>query len=63
VRAHLAAIGAPILGDALYGGAFGPRHYLHAARLAFAHPVTGAALDIRVEPPSDWPHERADETA
>jgi 23S rRNA pseudouridine1911/1915/1917 synthase len=63
VRAHLAAIGAPILGDALYGGAFGPRHYLHAARLAFVHPVTGAPLDIRVEPPSDWPHERADETA
>jgi len=63
VRAHLAAIGAPILGDALYGGAFGPRHYLHAARLSFVHPVTGASLDIRVEPPSDWPHERADETA
>jgi 23S rRNA pseudouridine1911/1915/1917 synthase len=61
VRAHLAAIGAPILGDALYGGAFGPRHYLHAARLSFAHPVTGAAIDVRVEPPSDWPHERADE--
>lgn len=63
VRAHLAAIGAPILGDALYGGAFGARHYLHAARLAFTHPVTGAPIDIRVEPPSDWPHERADETA
>lgn len=61
VRAHLAAIGAPILGDALYGGAFGPRHYLHAARLSFAHPVTGAQVDVRVEPPSDWPHERADE--
>jgi len=61
VRAHLAAIGAPILGDALYGGAFGPRHYLHAARLSFVHPVTGAAIDIRVEPPSDWPHERAND--
>lgn len=63
VRAHLAAIGAPILGDALYGGAFGPRHYLHAARLSFVHPVSDAQLDIRSEPPSDWPHERADETA
>jgi 23S rRNA pseudouridine1911/1915/1917 synthase len=61
VRAHLAAIGAPILGDALYGGAFGPRHYLHAARLSFGHPVTGAPVDVRVEPPSDWPLERADE--
>lgn len=59
VRAHLAAIGAPILGDALYGGAFGKRHYLHAGRLAFDHPVTGARIEVRSEPPSDWPLERA----
>jgi len=58
VRAHLAAVGAPILGDALYGGAFGPRHYLHAARLAFVHPFTQAAIEVRSEPPSDWPIER-----
>jgi 23S rRNA pseudouridine1911/1915/1917 synthase len=58
VRAHLAAIGAPIVGDVLYGGAFGPRHYLHASRLAFVHPMTSAPVELRSEPPSDWPHER-----
>lgn len=57
VRAHLAAVGAPILGDALYGGEPGPRHYLHAARLAFTHPVTRALLEIRCELPNDWPLE------
>ncbi len=57
IRAHLAAIGAPIVGDALYGGVFAGRHYLHASRLAFAHPLTGAAIDLRSEPPGDWPTE------
>jgi 23S rRNA pseudouridine1911/1915/1917 synthase len=61
IRAHLAAIGAPIVGDALYGGAFGARHYLHAARIALVHPFTKAPLEVRVEPPSDWPLERASE--
>jgi 23S rRNA pseudouridine1911/1915/1917 synthase len=58
VRAHLAALGAPILGDALYGGAFGPRHYLHAARLAFTHPFSKAKVEARSELPDDWPLER-----
>lgn len=41
IRAHLAFIGHPLAGDALYGGPDVPglsRHFLHAARLAFAHP-------------------------
>lgn len=41
IRAHLAFIGHPLAGDALYGGpllAGLGRHFLHAARLAFAHP-------------------------
>jgi 23S rRNA pseudouridine1911/1915/1917 synthase len=33
LRAHLAAIGHPIVGDALYGGPPGPRCLLHARRL------------------------------
>lgn len=52
VRAHLAAIGAPIVGDTLYGGAPLPglaRFFLHAASLAVRHPVTGQLL--RVESP------------
>jgi 23S rRNA pseudouridine1911/1915/1917 synthase len=41
IRAHLAFIGHPLAGDALYGGPEVPglsRHFLHAGRLAFAHP-------------------------
>ena len=41
IRAHLAFIGHPLAGDALYGGPALEglsRHFLHAARLAFAHP-------------------------
>jgi len=41
IRAHLAFIGHPLAGDALYGGpdlSGLTRHFLHAARLAFAHP-------------------------
>jgi len=41
IRAHLAFIGHPLAGDALYGGAQLPglaRHFLHANRLGFAHP-------------------------
>lgn len=43
VRAHLAAIGAPIVGDTLYGGRPEEglaRFFLHAASLAITHPVT-----------------------
>lgn len=45
LRVHLASIGHPILGDALYGGEtslLAPRLLLHAARLAFDHPRHGA---------------------
>ena len=40
IRAHLAFIGHPLAGDALYGGPELPglaRHFLHAARLSFLH--------------------------
>lgn len=52
VRAHLAAVGAPIVGDALYGGVEEPglsRFFLHAVSLGVRHPVTGNFL--RVESP------------
>jgi 23S rRNA pseudouridine1911/1915/1917 synthase len=56
IRVHLAAIGHPICGDKAYGGArsYGlTRQFLHAGRLAFRHPVTGEALDVRSELPED----------
>jgi 23S rRNA pseudouridine1911/1915/1917 synthase len=56
IRVHLTAIGHPVAGDPLYGqaGRFGlERQFLHAQRLAFPHPVTGAAVDVRSELPGD----------
>ena len=48
LRVHLAAIGHPIVGDALYGGAQEPagRLLLHAERLGFQHPVDGRPLQL-----------------
>ncbi|MGN6187307.1 MAG: RluA family pseudouridine synthase [Conexibacter sp.] len=56
IRVHLEAIGHPVVGDPEYGGAqtLGlARQFLHAARLAFAHPVTGAPVDVSSPLPSD----------
>ena len=56
IRVHLAAIGYPVSGDPQYGtrGRFGlDRQFLHAARLAFDHPVTGAAIDVVSPMPAD----------
>lgn len=45
LRVHLAALGHPILGDALYGDATrAPRLCLHACALHLAHPLDGHAL-------------------
>ncbi len=46
LRVHLAALGHPIAGDPFYGrpGDASARMMLHACRLEFAHPATGAAL-------------------
>ena len=52
IRAHFAAVGAPLLGDALYGGppAAGlNRFFLHARALALRHPDGGA--EVRVVSP------------
>ncbi len=59
IRVHLAYIGHPIVGDPLYGGRRpqGPkaeRQMLHAWRLAFEHPVTGARLSFEAPPPPDF---------
>ncbi|HZZ31209.1 MAG TPA: RluA family pseudouridine synthase [Phenylobacterium sp.] len=66
IRVHLASVGAPCLGDPLYGS--GPpanavraavteagltRQALHAAVLGFRHPVTGQALRFESPLPQD----------
>jgi 23S rRNA pseudouridine1911/1915/1917 synthase len=68
IRVHLASAGHPIVGDATYGGmrapssrsasaraaaAAFPRPALHAASLAFTHPVTGEPVALRAPLPED----------
>jgi 23S rRNA pseudouridine1911/1915/1917 synthase len=57
VRVHLASIHCPILGDGLYApgpvAAASGRLALHAHRLAFVHPITGAEVDVRTSWPTD----------
>jgi 23S rRNA pseudouridine1911/1915/1917 synthase len=70
IRVHLAHAGFPIVGDPVYGGrhrrppgaspaalaalAAFRRQALHATRLAFAHPVTGKALQFEAPLPDDF---------
>jgi 23S rRNA pseudouridine1911/1915/1917 synthase len=59
IRVHMQAIGHPVVGDTTYDG---PRKYdlerqfLHAARLAFVHPVTDSPVDIESPLPADLEH-------
>lgn len=65
IRVHLSAIGHPVVGDPAYGGdrpatgrsaaALGdvPRMFLHAGRLALAHPLTGERLAFEEPLPPD----------
>ncbi|HET7631721.1 MAG TPA: RluA family pseudouridine synthase [Gemmatimonadaceae bacterium] len=61
IRVHLASIGHPVVGDDTYGGGGGrrlvklapTRHFLHAAWLAFRHPVTGDPVELRSPLPED----------
>jgi 23S rRNA pseudouridine1911/1915/1917 synthase len=56
IRVHLAAIDLPVAGDPTYGIARDlglERQFLHAARLAFAHPVTGEPIDVSSPLPPD----------
>jgi 23S rRNA pseudouridine1911/1915/1917 synthase len=63
IRVHLSAIGHPIVGDPLYGGVHRrvaadlrpvmklERPFLHAAKLAFKHPVDGRRMSFESELP------------
>jgi 23S rRNA pseudouridine1911/1915/1917 synthase len=56
VRAHLAALGHPIVGDQLYGGAQMPsltRHFLHASEVQLRHPHDGRALQLTAALPAE----------
>ncbi len=55
IRAHLASLGHPIVGDTLYADGEPPeqdlRIALHATRLSFPHPVSGEVLELTSPPP------------
>lgn len=57
IRVHLSMIGAPVLGDELYGShrsrGASTRLALHSHRLSFTHPVTGEEVDVRTVFPRD----------
>jgi 23S rRNA pseudouridine1911/1915/1917 synthase len=57
IRVHMASLGHPVVGDALYGAPreirpkTGPpislaRNFLHSAEIAFSHPTTGEVLSL-----------------
>jgi 23S rRNA pseudouridine1911/1915/1917 synthase len=56
IRVHLAAVDLPVAGDPTYGRPHElglDRQFLHAARLAFTHPFTGARVDVQSPLPED----------
>lgn len=56
IRVHLGHTGHPVVGDETYGRKaknLAPRPLLHAYRIEFAHPVTGAAVVIEAPIPDD----------
>jgi 23S rRNA pseudouridine1911/1915/1917 synthase len=58
IRLHMAEVGTTVIGDPRYGRPFSPappRMALHATRLGFAHPRTGAAMAFD----SAWPEDLA----
>lgn len=58
IRAQLALIGCPILGDVKYGAArtlADRRIGLHAWQLEVAHPISAAPLVLSAPPPPGWP--------
>jgi 23S rRNA pseudouridine1911/1915/1917 synthase len=64
IRVHFSALGSPVVGDTLYGAPRQERvgtsllpplgrNFLHAARIAFAHPMTGTHMEVRAPLPAD----------
>ena len=64
IRVHFSALKHPVVGDTLYGAAAQLlvqkralpgllRHFLHAARLGFAQPRTGAWIEVRAPLPAE----------
>ncbi|MBI4912849.1 MAG: RluA family pseudouridine synthase [Acidobacteria bacterium] len=50
IRVHLAHLGSPVLGDALYGGEASDQLWLHAWKLRMPHPVLGTPMEWTAPP-------------
>ena len=63
IRVHMAAIGHPLFGDALYGSPDDTlsRPALHSAYLSLRHPVTGETLELTAPLPDDLERFLADQ--
>ena len=57
VRVHLAWLGYPVVGDAVYGyrrqRLLQGRHFLHASRIRFTHPTTGQEIEFEATLPDE----------
>ncbi len=53
IRVHLASIGHLVAGDRLYGAPPAPRLFLHAWRIAFDSPATGARVAVEAPLPAE----------
>lgn len=60
IRVHLSSVGAPVLGDSVYGR-IGEnkkfdcsRQLLHASKLRFTHPVSGKEIEVEAPLPEDF---------
>ena len=57
IRVHLGAVGHPVVGDSMYGGArsalVAPRPMLHARRLTLIHPGSGEEMTFEAKLPAD----------
>lgn len=64
IRVHFSALGCPVVGDTLYGAPRQERagsevlpelgrNFLHAARLAFAQPISGQPIEVRAPLPAE----------
>ncbi|MDF2924664.1 MAG: RluA family pseudouridine synthase [Paenibacillaceae bacterium] len=58
IRVHMQHLGAPLIGDALYGGALEMfrRQALHGVKLQFPHPWLGEMITVADDPPDDFMH-------
>lgn len=55
IRVHFASLGAPLVGDTMYGSRDTRLSHqaLHCEKVSFAHPVTGEVLEITAPMPND----------